>query len=201
MRMNTVTQVRSSRRGRGAIAGRCGASAGAPSPSPSPRGDSSQEGKPYKNILKVPNPKSQKSTVKSPVRAKATQMELKDRIDLLIDAGSGEFFEDETGAPGQWKYSGVDERHVGTPVPITPEEKELVGFMGGNYNRELAKLYFEKRPVTVMVKFAKMMRLGLKVAYEWRRQESLPEDERTRERCCAGRSTTSAPPSSSAGRR
>ncbi|QDZ25358.1 UbiB-like protein kinase [Chloropicon primus] len=107
-------------------------------------------------------------------------MELKDRIELLIDAGSGELFEDEGNKATQWKYSGVDERHVGTPRAVTEEEKELVDFMGGNYNRELAKLYFEKRPVAVLVKFAKMMQLGLKVAYEWKRQETLPEDERTR---------------------
>jgi len=124
--------------------------------------------------------KKKKSAKRDNLAAKATQMELKDRVELLLDAGSGDLYTDDPSLDVQWKYSGVDASQIGTPSALTAEEKELVAFMGGNYNRELARLYFEKRPVMVMTKFFKMMRLGLKVAYEWKKQESLPEDERTR---------------------
>ena len=107
-------------------------------------------------------------------------MDVRDRLEILLDAGSSVDQDEET--QQQWKYSGVDQNYIGQPCPITKEEKELVAFMGGNYNRELARLYFEKRPVTVMGKFAKMMQVGLKVLYEWKKQERLPQDERTRGR-------------------
>jgi predicted unusual protein kinase regulating ubiquinone biosynthesis (AarF/ABC1/UbiB family) len=107
-------------------------------------------------------------------------MDVRDRLELLLDAGSS--FDQDEATQQQWKYSGVDQSCIGKPCPITKEEKELVSFMGGNYNRELARLYFEKRPVTVMTKFAKMMKEGAKVIYEWKRQEKLPREERTRGR-------------------
>ena len=105
-------------------------------------------------------------------------MELKERLELLLEVG--EYKEEREGGSVDWKYTGVSSECVGNPRPITKEEKELVDFMGGNYDRELARLYFEKRPATVLQKFAKMTQVLIKVLLEWRKQEAWPEDLRTR---------------------